>query len=135
LRRGYGITVAAQAARLPELQKALERTGEDLDLSQVELFRLQLACEELFMHIAAARAQDADCGLHFRVAIDDDELAVEVILGHHLDDIHNHKIPRNLMQAETEETEHLGLTILKHLVKELHQAEISGITYIWFKLA
>ncbi len=135
LRRGYGITVSANKSRLPELQSSLEQTADELDLSQVKLFRLHLACEELFMHISSTREGDQECKVHFRVAVDDDEVSVEVILGQKLDDIQSHGIPHNLIQAKDEDLKYLGLATLKHVVKELHQAEISGITYIWFKLA
>jgi len=59
---------------------------------------------------------------------------VEMIYGQRLANLEDIKMPDNLMVADEPELDRLGLALFRNVVHDLHQAEISGTTYIWFKM-
>ena len=120
------------ASQYPVLLENLQQAGNDLDLDQQQQYRLQLVCEELFAHIA--KRSPATSSVKIKVLRHDEELVVEIIHGERVESVNFKGMPADLMAATEEEISSLGLVLVKGLVRDLHHVEISGVTYIWFKL-
>lgn len=135
-RQGYTASIPAGIAHLPDLASHIQRVGNKLDLSQDQLLRLHLACEEIFVHIA--RPEDESSpekkSLALRITYREENLHVEMIYGERLDHLESIKMPENLLTASSDDLDRLGLALFRHIVHDLHQATISGNTYIWFQL-
>ncbi len=133
-RRGYTTTVPAGLDNLPVLADHISQVGDKLDITQEQILRLQLACEEIFVHITGSGEGEEDNALALRINLYEGELHVEMIYGKRLANLEDVKMPENLMAADEPELDRLGLALFRNVVHDLHQAEISGTTYIWFKM-
>jgi xanthine/uracil permease len=129
--RGYAAKIPSGPKNLPLLSEHVQKAVEVLDLSDEQALRLELACEEIFLHITRT---DGENTLALRVKWVEEELGVEIIYGQNLGDIAGIKMPANLLAAPEEDLDNLGLALLHQVVHDFHQVAISGITYIWFKL-
>ena len=133
--QGYSARISAELENLPILVNCIQECADKLDLPQEQILRLQLSCEEIFVHIVRA---DEKCGsgnmLVLKISERDDELFVEIIYGRHLTDLGKIKMPVDLMSAGDADLDRLGLALLHKMVHDFHQVNISGITYIWFKV-
>jgi NCS2 family nucleobase:cation symporter-2/xanthine permease XanP len=129
--RGYTAKVPSGLENLPLLAQQVQQASEALDLPAEQALRLELACEEIFVHIARAHGENM---LALRVKIVEEELLVEIIYGCNLSDLAGIKMPANLLAAPEGDLDNLGLALLHQVVHDFHQAVISGITYIWFKI-
>jgi NCS2 family nucleobase:cation symporter-2/xanthine permease XanP len=129
--RGYAIRVPAGLENLPQLAEQIQIAGEALDLSADQVLRLELACEEIFLHIARTGGENS---LALRIKLVEEELVVEIIYGQNLGDLAGIRMPANLLAAKEPELDTLGLALLHQVVHDFHQVVISGITYIWFKV-
>ena len=132
-RQGYTARITTGTSHLPELITHIEQAGSRMDLSRDQLLRLQLACEEIFVHIGSKGEHPSD-SLAVRVTYQEEELRVEMIYGERLGSLEGFKIPKSLLTAEPADLDGLGLVILSSIVQDFHQAVISGKTYIWFRL-
>lgn len=134
-KQGYSARIPAGVDNLPILMERIQQGADMLDLPREQVLRLQLACEEIFVQIARA---DAQCGsgnsLVLRISSRDDELFVEIIYGKQLADLGKIKLPADMMTAEEADLDQLGLALLHKIVHDFHQVNISGITYVWFKI-
>jgi xanthine/uracil permease len=129
--RGYSTTIPAGIENMPILSENIRTAGELLDLSQDQLLCLELACEEIFLHIARTDGENA---LALKIKSVEEKLRVEIVCGRNLGNLANIEIPVNLLAANELELDTLGLALLHQVVHDFHQAVISGITYIWFKI-
>lgn len=135
-KRGYSARIAAEMDSLPLLMEHVQQGADKLDLSREQMLRLQLACEEIFVKIAGEDAQSGSGKLmELRLSNRDEELFAEIIYGRRLGDLGNIRMPQDLMSAKAADLEGLGLALLHKLVHDFHQVTISGITYVWFKVA
>ena len=133
--KGYTASIPAGLSHLPTLAQHIEEAGSKLDLAPNRLIQLQLACEEIFVHIARGEeTEEHKRTLALRINEQEEEIRVEIIFGESLGDLTKIKMPENLMLAREEDLDRLGMAIFQKVVTDFHQAEISGITYIWFKL-
>jgi NCS2 family nucleobase:cation symporter-2/xanthine permease XanP len=135
-RQGYTASIPAGVAHLPILAGHIDQVGDRLDLPREQLLRLHLACEEVFVHIARSEGALPEKALALRIAHQEGELRVEMIYGERLvlDSSLGFRMPENLLTAEAPDLDRLGLALFRNVVHDLHQAVISGTTYIWFKL-
>ena len=134
-RRGYKASIPAGLKNLPLLVDHLQTVGDKLDLTQEQILRLQLACEEIFVHVAGSTEEEAgEKSLALRINHHEGELSVEMIYGQRLANLEDVEMPENLMAADGAALDRLGLALLGNVVHDLHQAVISGTTYIWFKM-
>jgi len=133
-RRGYTTSVPAGLDNMPVLVDHISQVGDKLDLSQEQIQRLQLACEEIFVHITGSGEGERENALALRINLYEEELRVEMIYGKRLANMEDVKMPENLMAADEPELDRLGLALFRNVVHDLHQAVISGTTYIWFKM-
>jgi NCS2 family nucleobase:cation symporter-2/xanthine permease XanP len=134
--KGYTAHIPAGLSNLHLLARRVEEAGEELDISPERIMKLQLACEEIFVHIAPGENFKGEKrSLVLRISEHESDIRVEIIFGENLDDLKNVEIPDNLMHADPSDLDQLGLALFHTLVVDFHQALISGRTYIWFKLA
>ena len=134
--QGYSARIPAGVDNLPILVDRIQECADKLDLSREQILRLQLVCEEVFVHIARVDEYNGSgSSLILKISERDDELFVEIIYGKHLTDLGKIKLPSDLMTAGEADLDQLGLVLLHKMVHDFHQVNISGITYIWFKLA
>lgn len=133
-RQGYTAVVPTGINQLPALVNHIEQAGSRMDLSRNQRLRLQLACEEILVHIVGAKGATPSGSLALRVAYQEEELRVEMIYGNPLGSLEACEIPKSLLTAEPADLDGLGLVILGGIVQDFHQAVISGRTYIWFRL-
>ena len=129
--RGYAIRVPAGLENLPHLAEHIQKAGEALDLSPDQVLHLELACEEIFLHIARTGGENS---LALRIKLVEEDLVVEIIYGQNLGDLADIRMPANLLAAKEPELDSLGLALLHQVVHDFHQVVISGITYVWFKV-
>lgn len=129
--RGYAIRVPAGLENLPHLAEHIQKAGEALDLSPDQVLHLELACEEIFLHIARTGGETS---LALRIKLVEEDLVVEIIYGQNLGDLAGIRMPANLLAAKEPELDSLGLALLHQVVHDFHQVVISGITYVWFKV-
>jgi NCS2 family nucleobase:cation symporter-2/xanthine permease XanP len=129
--RGYSAKVPSGPENLPFLAEHVQKAGEILDLAAEQTMRLELACEEIFLHIART---GGDITMGLRIKTVEEELLVEIIYGRGLGDLAQIKMPGNLLAVPEADLDNLGLALLHQLVHDFHQAVISGITYIWFRM-
>jgi xanthine/uracil permease len=135
MKSGYCFTLPVHTEQLPHLLQNLQLAGDDLDLDQRQQFHLQLVCEELFVHIAKnEQTFEEPIDLKLKVITHEEELVVEIIYGRSVDDIGSATFANNPMTAEDQEIAMIGIALVRQLVRDFHQIEISGITYIWFRL-
>lgn len=123
-------TLAPSEDHFPKLMQTLEKAVKKLNLSDTESMRLQLACEEAFLHMVSL--EDKGEELIFRLIREEDELFVEIISGEKYEDIDQVLRPARNLDATQEEIKKLGLLILQRTVKELRHVTISGYTYVSF---
>ncbi len=132
---GFSARIPAALDNLPMLVDCIQDAADKLDLSQERVLRLQLACEEIFVHIVRADEKwGNENSLLLKITERDEELFVEIIYGKRLADIGKLKKPVNLLTAKATDLDRLGLALLHRVVHDFHQVTISGITYVWFKV-
>lgn len=135
-KHGFSACIPADLKNLRHLMETIQRAGDNLDLNEERIFRLQLVCEEILVHIARPEnPEPPESTIGLRIKQIEGELAVEFIYGKCLPDIGSITAPANMMAATEEQLDQLGLALFNAVVRDLHQAHISGMTYIWFKLA
>lgn len=133
--RGYAASLPAGLEHLPLLARHVEEAGTSLAIPPDQLVRLQLACEEIFVHISQKEEGGGNTkSLALRINEHEGDYRVEIIYGESLEEIRSIEMPRNLMVAGDVELEQMGLALFHKLVHDFHHLEISGRTYIWFKL-
>jgi len=134
--KGYSARLPAGLSNLRLLAQRVEEAGKEMDISEDRITKLQLACEEIVMHVSQSEdGAEKERSLFLHISEHDEDIRVEIIFGEHLDDLKNVEIPDNLLQAEPSDLDQLGLALFHNIVTDFHQAVISGKTYIWFKLA
>jgi anti-sigma regulatory factor (Ser/Thr protein kinase) len=132
---GYSTRIPAGLDTLPILMDRIQQGADMLDLSREQILRLQLVCEEIFVHIARIEEQcGSENSLVLKISDRDDELFVEIIYGKHIADLGKIRMPTDLMTAGESDMDKLGLVLLHKMVHDFHQVNISGATYIWFKM-
>jgi uracil-xanthine permease len=125
-------TLDVTADKLDELVGILENSISRLKLTHNAMHRLQLACEEVFMHVAEELSR---CGqqelMTFKMLRQESDLFVEIICSRKVADV-DHVTPEPSYQEIPEET--LGMVILRQITSDLKQIHISGTTYISFRI-
>ena len=133
--RGYSATIPAGLDNLPLLAHHVEEAAASLAMPQERLVRLQLVCEEIFVYISQREEGRASTkSLALRINEHEGDYRVEIICGEHLEETSSIEMPKNLMLAREAELEQMGLALFHKLVHDFHHLELSGRTYIWFKL-
>jgi uracil-xanthine permease len=125
-------TIDAVAEKLDELAEFLENSAGRLKLTHNAMHRLQLACEEVFMHVAEGLGRDGQQEqMTFKMLRKESDLFVEIICSRKVADV-DHVTPEPAFREIPEET--LGLVILRQITSDLKHIHISGTTYISFRI-
>ena len=130
-RQKASFSVAARPMALPDLMSALEGVARQLKLSDAEIKRMELACEETFMHLISG-IKGENPSVLFKFIRNEQGIFTEAIIGNCVKDIVNLTLPGNLMTADEEVIQHLGMILLSKIVREIRHIQISGMTYISF---
>ncbi len=117
-------------AGLTELMKALEGSVKKLKLTDREYIKLQLACEEAFLHMISHEHREGEIIL--KINRDEDVLFVELISGAAIEDIDQIVRPPRSLDAGIDEMSKLGPLVLQNTVMDLRHIQISGYAYISF---
>ncbi len=132
-RLGFG--VHPSVAHLPVLIDRLTEGAETLKLTPRELSTLQLACEEVFMHITSHfEGQKNPGNVQFRVTKDEDGILTEIQAGKKLRDVDGAGPRFSSGWTKASDIEALGLYLLRNIVKDIKHIHISGFTYVSFRL-
>lgn len=123
-------SVPADMAGLTDLMKALEGSVKKLKLTDREYIKLQLACEEAFLHMISHEHREGEIIL--KINRDEDVLFVELISGAAIEDIDQIVRPPRSLDAGIDEMSKLGLLVLQNTVMDLRHIQISGYAYISF---
>jgi len=131
----YATELPASVDNLPDLVTQIQQAGEYLDIPEKQILNLQLVCEEILVHVSNnTDSENRQRSLALRIMDHEDELTVEIICGQHISDLKIIEMPPDLLLSEDSELDQLGLALFRHVIKDFHQASLSGVTYIWFKL-
>jgi NCS2 family nucleobase:cation symporter-2/xanthine permease XanP len=123
------------AAQLPALVDRLNEGVETLKLTARELSTLQLACEEVFVHVASHFEGQKDPGsVQFRVVKDDDGVFAEIEAGKKLRDVDGAGPRSSFGWTKESDLETLGLYLLRNIVRDIKHIHISGFTYLSFRI-
>jgi NCS2 family nucleobase:cation symporter-2/xanthine permease XanP len=123
-------SIPANVAGLTELMEVLEQSVKKLKLTGKEYIRLQLACEEAFLHMISYEKEER--AVIFKIVRDEDNLFVELISGENIEDIDQVVRPPRSLDAGIDEMSKLGLLVLQNTVSDLRHIQISGYAYISF---
>ena len=130
-RQKFSFSVDASVDALPHLIGAIKENQKSLKMTSAEFHRMELACEETFMHLISEQ-KDQGHTVMFKIARVEDGLFTEAIIGRSVSDVVNLDSPKNLMEAKEEELSELGLFILGKIVKKIQHIQINGVSYISF---
>jgi len=130
-RKKTSFSVAAKTRNLPDLMLALGDVALQLKLSEAEIKRTELACEEIFMHLIS-EIKGENPKVLFKFIRNEEGIFTEAIIGNCVSDIVNMTPPGNLMAANDDETQNLGIYLLSSIVREIRHIQISGVTYVSF---
>ena len=120
---------------LPRLLGFVDRTVEKFKLDDPLRHDLQLCCEEVFVCLCEADAEEGpERSVTVCVTLEEDTLLVEVTDRSSVEDIDLPYVPDNLEAASREELGHLGLILVSKLAHDVSHVTISGRNYISFRL-
>lgn len=125
----FSIDVSVDA--LPLLIGAIRKNQKSLRMTAAEFHRMELSCEETFMHLISEQ-KGLGQTVMFKIVRMEDGLFTEAIIGRSVSDVVNLDSPKNLLAAKEEELSELGLFILGKIVKKIRHIQINGVSYISF---
>jgi len=116
---------------LPTLMDRLNEGVQALQLTPRELSILQLACEEVFLHVASHFEGQAHAGsVQFRVLRDEEGVFAEIQAGRRVGDVVGSSRPPTSGWTDESDLKALGLYLLRNIVKDIRHIHISGYTYL-----
>ncbi len=134
-KKGQVIRLALSPERLTRLMNELEALSEKLKLAPEVVFNLQLACEEVFVHLLGEAEQNKWEGrVAFKVHKEEHAVAVEAICGKAVDEVDEAEMPMDLLASQDEELDRMGLALLHKVAGQVRHLEISGVTYLSFRV-
>jgi uracil-xanthine permease len=129
------LRVAPSVDELPTLVTELDAATEALKLSSRELSVLQVACEEVFVHVVSHFVDPNMTGsVEFHITKDEDGVFVEIQTGTRLSDVDGPKRPSEAGWVDEADLQALGLYLLRNLVREIKHVHISGYSYVSFRV-
>lgn len=121
--------------QLPLLVEKLNQATATLKLATFELSTLELACEEVFVHVVSHFAeQDAAGRVHFVIVKNEDGVLVEIQTGAKVGDVDGPTRPAHAGWADENDLRELGLYLLRNMVRDIRHVHISGYSYVSFKI-
>ncbi|MBF0524336.1 MAG: hypothetical protein HQK56_04490 [Deltaproteobacteria bacterium] len=127
----FGVKPVVSQLR-PSLKRIAEWAGSQ-DFSSRGVDRLQLACEEVFMHISHEfQRKDIASRVVFGLSREEEGIIVEIKGREKIEDVDQTDKMPNLRQSSQAELATLGLYLLGKIANEVKHTIISGHTYISF---
>ena len=98
-------------------------------------YRLQLACEEVFMHMRSEFERHGFTGpVTFKLFNDESRLVVEVVGGTTMAEVDAVTEPPRPERADGQDLDRLGLYLLGKVAREVSHVHISGYAYVTFSI-
>jgi len=133
-KRILSFQIDASIERLTDLTEAVENFAKELKADSYSIHKLQLACEEVFIHIAEyAESINVQEMLSFNIKQEDNGLFVEVICSRKISDV-DHNPNEGLSISPDMDISGIRLSILNKITTDLQHLYISGNTYISFRI-
>lgn len=130
-RQKISFSINSSPDALEDLINEIKANKTNLNLSSSELSRLELACEETFMHLVSEQ-NNFEGAVFFKIIRNQQGLFTEAIIGKSVSDVVNLKIPSNVLKSDQNDLKNLGMIMLGKIVKDIKHINISGVTYISF---
>ena len=130
-RQKISFSINSNPDALPDLINEIRANIKLLNLSSSELTRMELACEETFMHFVS-KQNDYKGTVLFKIIRNEQGLFTEAITGSSVSDVVNLKLPSNLLKSDDDNLESLGMIMLSKIVKDIKHINISGMSYLSF---
>ena len=128
-------TLRANLTDLPKLQGFVDMTTERFQFDDSLQHDLQLCCEEVFVCLCEADAQEgSERTVAVRCTLEEDTMLVEITDRSSVEDVDLPRVPDDLGAASLEELRHLGLVLVSKLAQDVNHLKISGRNYISFRL-
>ena len=129
------LKLEADPALLPRLHDYIAASERALGLSGRPLLYLELACEEVFMHICRSNKDGEPRGrVHFTWTRETGGVRVEVEDRSHIEDVDRTVDLPPLDQAEPADLDKLGLALLGKVAQNVTHLHISGYNCISFNI-
>ncbi len=130
------VVVAPDADNLPRVQAMAREFAERINLPERQLLKLQVAIEEVFMHLVNQAASESGTSRPIDVRLEQrsDHLAIEMIDRSAADDVDEQalrKVPE-LATLDDAAVQALGLYLLNSMAQDVRHLRIAGINYISF---
>ena len=130
-RQKISFSIEANPKALQDLIEIIRSHAKALAMDEAETSRMELACEETFMHLLSEQKGQGGTVM-FKIVRVEQGLFTEAIIGGSVNDVVNLTPPRNLITADDDELSSLGILLLGKLVKEIKHIKISGVNYLSF---
>ncbi len=128
-------TLRADLTSLPKLQGFVDQTTERFQLDDPLQHDLHLCCEEVFVCLCEADAEEGpERSVTVRATLEEDTLLVEITDRSSVEDVDLPHVPDDLGAASPEELGHLGLLLVSKLAHDVNHLKISSRNYISFRL-
>ncbi len=119
--------------KLTELAETIDNAVRELKVDSNHMHRLQLACEEVFIHIAEfAESNNVNERASFNIKKEGNSLFVEIVCSRDISDVD--LIDEDMSITPDLDISGVRLTILKKMTTDLKHLYISGNTYISFRI-
>lgn len=130
-RQKVTFSIDAKREALPDLMEAIQGNRKFLNLTPSDISRMELACEETFIHLISEQKEKGRTIL-FKIVRVEQGLFTEAIIGRSVSDVVNLTPPGNLMTSSDEDLKNLGMVLLSKIVKDIRHIQISGVSYLSF---
>jgi hypothetical protein len=130
------------STRVDQLQKMHDKIAEfadAFDLDQGTNSSLELACEEVFVHMVdESQKKNITRDIFFRLRNEKNAVSVDVRCGTRVQDVsldsENSMLPRNLDVLKEEELKFLGLMLLGLIAENIEHIHINNLAFISFEI-
>ncbi len=120
----------ANADSLAEITGFAQRAAKQLDLEPVPANRLEVCLEELIVHLIDRGSPQRT--IRVEITTTEEEVEVAVTDRAELDDLEMPHVPTELLLAQTDDLQELGLVILSQMATRVSHTTISGWQYVTF---
>ncbi len=128
-------TLRADLTSLPKLQEFVDQTKERFQLDDSLRHDLNLCCEEVFVYLCEAGAEEGpERSVTVRATLEEDTVLVEITDRSSVGDVDLPHVPDDLEAASPEELGDLGLVLVSKLAHDVNHLKISGRNYISLRL-
>jgi NCS2 family nucleobase:cation symporter-2/xanthine permease XanP len=133
--RRASLQLGPDPAQVSTLNNFIEEQASSFGLSPSQANALQLACEEVFMHISRESKDASDAnGVQIQLLSRENHIQIDIEDRSQVSDVDDTLVMPKPEVATEEELDHLGLFLLNKVAKEVTHIRISGYNCISFKI-